>query len=315
MTGAPVIVIFGPTASGKSSLAIDIAREFDGVVINADSMQVYEELRVLTARPSAPRTRRWRPHKLYGVLSAAEVCSAGRWLQLAVPEIEAARRANKLPIIVGGTGLYIRALMEGLNDMPEISDDCRETARSKFSEMGPDAFHKLLADVDPATAARIRPSDPQRMMRAYEVYLSSGRPLSEWQAEAPAPPLDARFLVIALKPDRDDLYAACDGRAEGMLAAGALDEVAALAEMNLDPELPAMKALGVPDLLRHIDGEASREEALASLQQATRNYAKRQLTWLNHQISADLTIFEQYSESFREKIFSEIRKNVLTTQR
>ena len=314
MTGAPVIVIFGPTASGKSSLAIDIAREFDGVVINADSMQVYEELRILTARPGAT-DEALAPHKLYGVLSAAEVCSAGRWLQLAVPEIEAAWGANKLPVIVGGTGLYIRAMMEGLSHIPDVADECREAARSKFSEMGPDAFHKLLADVDPATAARIRPSDPQRMMRAYEVYLSSGRPLSEWQAEAPAPPLDARFFVIALKPDRNDLYAACDGRAEGMLAAGALDEVAALAQMNLDPELPAMKALGVPGLLRHIRGEASREEALASLQQATRNYAKRQLTWLNRQISADMTIFEQYSESFREKIFSKIRKNVLTTQR
>ena len=153
------------------------------------------------------------------------------------------------------------------------------------------------------------------MMRAYEVYLSSGRPLSEWQAEAAAPPLDARFFVIALKPGRDDLYAACDGRAEAMLEEGALDEVPSLAGMNLDPELPAMKALGVPGLLRHIRGEASREEALAGLQQATRNYAKRQLTWLNHQISADLTIFEQYSESFREKIFSKIRKNVLTTHR
>ncbi len=307
MTGAPVIVVFGPTASGKSSLAMDIAREFGGVVINADSMQVYEELRVLTARPSAADEAS-APHKLYGVLSAAEVCSAGRWLQLAVPEIEAARGANKLPVIVGGTGLYIRALMEGLSHIPDVAEECREAARVKFSEIGPEAYHRLLADVDPATAARIRPSDPQRMMRAYEVYLSSGRPLSEWQAGAPGPPLDARFFVIALKPDRDHLYAACDGRAEAMLEEGALDEVAALAEMNLDPELPAMKALGVPDLLRHIDGEASREEALRSLQQATRNYAKRQLTWLNHQISADLTIFEQYSESFQEKSFRKFEK-------
>ena len=313
MTGAPVIVIFGPTASGKSPLAIDIAREFDGVIINADSMQVYEELRVLTARPSAADEAS-APHRLYGVLGAAETCSAGRWLELAVPEIEAARGANKLPIVVGGTGLYIRALMEGLSHTPGVADECRETARSKFSEIGPEAFHELLAGADPISAARIRPSDPQRMIRAYEVYLSSGRPLSEWQAEAAAPPLNARFFVIALKPDRDDLYAACDGRAEAMLEEGALDEVAALAEMNLDPALPAMKALGAPDLLRHIRGEAGREEALASLQQATRNYAKRQMTWLSHQISSDLTIFEQYSESFRERIFSKIRKNVLTTQ-
>ena len=314
MTGAPVIVIFGPTASGKSSLAMDIAREFDGVIISADSMQVYEELRILTARPTAADEAS-APHKLYGVLSAAEACSAGRWLQLAVPEIEAAWRADKLPVVAGGTGLYIRVLMEGLSHIPDVAEECRDATRSKFSEIGPEAFHELLAGADPTTAARIPPSDPQRMMRAYEVYLSSGRPLSEWQAEAQAPPLDARFFVIALKPDRDDLYAACDGRAEGMLAAGALDEVAALAEMNLDPDLPAMKALGVPDLLRHMRGEAGREEALAGLQQATRNYAKRQMTWLNHQISADLTIFEQYSESFREKIFSKIRKNVLTTQR
>ncbi len=314
MTGAPVIVIFGPTASGKSSLAIDVAREFDGVIVNADSMQVYQELRVLTARPTA-EDEALAPHKLYGVLGAAEVCSAGRWLELAVPEIEAAWGADKLPIVVGGTGLYIRALTEGLSHIPGVADECREAARSKLSEIGPEAFHELLAEADPISAARIRPSDPQRMMRAYEVYLSSGRPLSEWQAEAAAPPLDARFFVIALKPGRDDLYAACDGRAEAMLEEGALDEVPSLAGMNLDPELPAMKALGVPGLLRHIRGEASREEALAGLQQATRNYAKRQLTWLNHQISADLTIFEQYSESFREKIFSKIRKNVLTTQR
>ena len=307
-----VVIIAGPTASGKSRMAIDVARQFDGTVINADSMQVYRELDLLTSRPPADDLNA-AEHKLYGVLSASEACSVGRWLQMATAEIEGAWSKNRLPIVVGGTGMYIKALMEGLAPIPDVPVAARGEATELYERLGGEEFVTVLAKFDTDAASRIPPGDRQRLIRAYEVLVATGRTLSEWQAEHPAtPPLDADFAVIAVTPERADLYASVDARFDTMMATGALDEVARLLELNLDPALPAMKAIGVKELAAHLSGEVDLPTATANAAQATRNFAKRQLTWLRNQVTPDLEISAQYSESFREEIFSFIRHFMLT---
>ena len=288
-----VIVLAGPTASGKSSLALSVAetlgtRGVAAVLINADSMQVYRELRTLTARPSAADEARV-PHRLYGVMPAADACSAERWRHLALGEISAAISTGKLPILVGGTGLYIRALLDGLAPVPEIPDTVRTAAKAAFDRLGGDAFHRALTERDPTGAARIKPGDRQRLLRAWEVLEATGRPLSDWQ-QAEQGGLDLPALKILIEADREVLYARCDARFDAMIEAGALDEVRVLAEAGLDAELPAMKALGVPALLAHLAGEMDLEEAGRAAKQATRNYAKRQVTWFRHQYQPDLRI-------------------------
>ncbi len=311
----PVVIVAGPTASGKSALALDIAERFDGVVINADSMQVYRELHILTARPTAAEEVR-APHRLYGVLSAAEPCSAGRWRDMALAELDAAREAGRLPVVCGGTGFYVMALVGGLSPIPDVDDAVRRQVQDRFAGRPAEAMHAALQAVDPEMAARLPAGDRQRILRALVVHAATDRTLSEWQAEPRVlPPAGYRFHVITLLPPRDVLYAACDRRFAAMMAAGALDEVRRLAEMGLDPALPAMRALGVPALLRHLAGDCDLETAVAAARQATRNYAKRQITWLRHQIISDLTINAQYSERLTEKIFSFICKNVLTPSR
>jgi tRNA dimethylallyltransferase len=281
-----VIVIGGPTASGKSGLALAIAERIDGVVINADAMQVYGDLRILTARPGADDERR-APHRLYGFLDAAERCSAGRWQALALAEIEAASAAGKRAVVVGGTGLYLRALIEGIAPVPDVPDDVRAAARERFAALGNRAFHAELAARDPEMARRLEPADRQRLMRAWEVLEATGRSLADWQRE-PAPPPGCDFTMIALTPDRDAVYAACDARLDAMVGAGVLDEVAALRKRaereNLDPGLPLLKAVGYPELAAHLAGEQTLEAAVAAAQQQTRRYAKRQMTWLRHQL-------------------------------
>lgn len=308
----PMLVVAGPTASGKSALALAAAREFDGVVINADSMQIYRELRILTARPTAEDEAR-APHRLYGVLPAHEVCSAGRWRAMALAEIAAAHEAGRLPILCGGTGLYLRALTEGLSPMPEVPGDIRDALRRRLRTEGSAALHGELAVRDPATAARLEPGDGQRVLRALEVLEATGKTLSDWQA-APTdgPPRGLRFATILLLPPRDQLYAGCDRRLEIMLESGALEEVRRLTATGLDPALPAMKALGVAELSRHLAGECGLDEAVAAAQQATRRYAKRQMTWFRNQIVADRVIDRTYSERIDEEIFSFIRQKLLT---
>ena len=314
----PVVVIAGPTASGKSGLALAVARAFGGVVINADAMQVYRELAVLTARPG-PEDLARAPHRLYGVLPGSEACSAGRWRALALAEIETARATGRLPVVVGGTGLYLRALGRGLAPLPEVPAGLRAAARARHRELGGAAFHAELAARDPETAARLAPGDSQRLIRAWEVLEATGFPLAAWQAEAPAPP-PYRFLCLALVPPRQTLYAACDGRFQAMLEAGALDEVRALLALDLDPGLPVMKALGVPELTAHLRGALSLEAAVAAARQATRRYAKRQFTWLRTQLPADYSsneaaykpLLAQYSESLESESFAIIRDFVLT---
>lgn len=307
-----IFVIAGPTASGKSALALDIARAFDGTVINADSMQVYRDLAVLTARPG-PEECRSAPHLLYGVLGAEERCSAARWRAMAMEAIDAVRAEGRVPVVAGGTGLYLKALIDGLSPMPDIPDAVRAAVRTRLEAEGAAALHAQLAVADADAAARIRPTDSQRIARALEVVEAKGRPLSQWQAAAPVgPPAQLAFRVIALLPPREALYAACDRRFGQMLERGTVDEVSALLARGLDPTLPAMKALGVPDLGRYLRGELSLEEAAAQARTVTRRYAKRQLTWLRHQIIANLTLKAQYPESLRPRVFAFVRENLLT---
>lgn len=303
---SPVVVIGGPTASGKSVLALALAEALGGTIINADAMQVYRELAVLTARPTPDDTKR-APHRLYGVLSAHQRCTAARWRTMALAAIAAAQRKGRLPIVVGGTGLYLKALMEGLAPVPEIPPEVRAAARVRHAELGGPAFHAELAQLDPQMAARLKAGDTQRLIRAWEVIRGTGRSLALFQKIPPARS-SLWFAPVRLLPPRDALYAACDARCLHMLDAGALEEVQALRALNLDPALPALKAVGVRELARALDGELGRSAALALFQQATRNYAKRQLTWFRHQMPEAQTWDAQFSESLIEKTFSFIRK-------
>jgi len=308
-----VLVVCGPTASGKSELALDAAIEFDGVVINADSMQVYRELRVLTARPS-PEAEARAPHRLYGIASARDVFSAGRWRELAIAEIDAAHVEGRLPIVCGGTGFYLKALMEGLPQIPDIPEEVRRRIRGETVKHGVEAAHAALARIDPKTAAQLEVKDTQRISRALEVFETTGRSFADWQLEARSAPDPAwRFTVVLLAPERERINAAIEDRFRQMLDAGALGEVVLLD--GLDGDLPALKAVGVPDLRRHLEGEVELRVAVGLAQTATRQFAKRQTTWFKNQIIADLSINEQYSESLKEEIFSFIRGNVLTQSR
>lgn len=310
----PVLIVAGPTASGKSALALDAAIEFSGTVINADSMQVYAELRTLTARPM-PEMEALAPHRLFGFLSAREQCSAGRWLASAVDEIRMAWAVHRLPIVVGGTGLYLKALCEGLSPLPEVPAEIRAKAQALHDSIGGEAMRAELAHLDPVAARRLPSGDRQRLTRAYEVALATGRPLTEWQAKArPRPILDAEFLIVALDPPAEELYAHIDARLDRMIASGAMEEVAALQGLALDPNLPAARALGVQELAAYLRGEVSLDLALEAAKRRSRNYAKRQKTWLRTQIVVSVRASEKYSESVREKIFPFIRNLLLTTQ-
>jgi len=307
------VILGGPTASGKSALALEIARELGGTVINADSLQVYRELPILTAQPAAA-AQAALPHRLYGFLAASERCSAARWAALARAEIDAAQTEGRLPIVVGGTGLYLRSLLHGLAPVPEIPAHVRETAKQRLAALGKAAFHAELARRDPQMAARIRPSDPQRMVRAWEVMEATGRSLADWQAQqdGPRPSDGPRFLTLVLMPEREQLYVACDARFRAMVEQGALAEAVAL--RSLDPGLPAFKALGLRELIGHVRGESSLEAAIAAAQQATRRYAKRQMTWFRHQVPhgrqlCPMAPFEQFSERIAEEIYKFIRNS------
>lgn len=313
VTSSGALVIAGPTGSGKSALALDAAEAFDGVIINADSMQVYRELRLISARPS-PADEARAPHRLYGFVSAAERCSAGRWLGLARAEVERARSAGKLPIVVGGTGLYLKALLEGLAQVPPIPAEIRMEAEAMHAELGGATFRYELSRLDPEGAARIAARDRQRLLRAFEVARWTGRPLSEWQQRcSPSSGWGVGdFATIALLPPRETLYPALDARLEAMLANGAVDEVRALVALDLDPGLPAMKAVGVREIRAYVLGESTLEQAAELAKQSTRRFAKRQFTWLRHQLCCEVVANEQYSESFQRKTLSFIRQRLLT---
>jgi tRNA dimethylallyltransferase len=294
--GTPaVLVIAGPTASGKSALALGLADAYRGTIINADSLQCYRDLRILTARPEEAIERQVS-HRLYGFLDAAERGTAAGWRTLALEEIAAAKDTGRLPIIVGGTGLYLRVLERGLAPVPEIPEQIRQEAIDQYRVMGGIAFRERLAQLDPVAAQRLFPGDKQRLIRAFEVVRATGAPLSGWQQQ-PNRASAYRFATILLAPPRDRLYAACDARFPRMIEAGALAEAAVLAARRLDPDLPMMKAVGLPELMSYLRGEVQLDEAIAAAQRATRRYAKRQMTWFRHQARPDLILDEQFSES------------------
>jgi tRNA dimethylallyltransferase len=310
-----VVIVAGPTASGKSNVALAIAEKFSGDVINADSMQLYRELRVITARPDDDTMAR-APHRLFGVLPAAERCSAGRWLSLALAEIAATLARGRLPVVVGGTGLYLRALMTGLSRIPTVPAEHRLAAERRFGEIGAAAFHAELARIDPVAAQRLSPNDRQRMIRAREVFEATGRPLSDWQREPPETAGQGyRFATMVLAPPRADLYAAIDARFQRMVDHGAVDEARRFAALGLDPALPATKAIGLRPLIRHAAEEISLTEALELGQRESRRYAKRQGTWFRHQIIPQITLETKLSECRNTRIFALISGFLLTAAR
>jgi tRNA dimethylallyltransferase len=316
MTTLPsALIVAGPTASGKSALALAIAERLRGTIINTDSMQVYRELRVLTARPT-PEEEAQVPHRLYGIRAAAEAGSVAWWRDQALAAMHEAHEAGRLPILTGGTGLYFAALTDGLAEIPDPGSDARAEARRLLAEQGPAALHASLARVDPATAARLTPEDSQRVARAWEVWRGTGLGLAAWQnsRSAPAP---WRFTAILLDPPRDTLRAAIAARFGAMLRAGAVDEVRHLLDLRLDPSLPAMRAHGVPELSRYLRGTSSLEEAGRRTELVTAQYTKRQATWFRHhtlaveartnKINARVTSMAQFSESQQSDLFTFIR--------
>jgi tRNA dimethylallyltransferase len=276
------ILIAGPTASGKSALALALAERLSGVVINADSMQVYRDLRVITARPAVEEEARV-PHRLYGHVDAVENYSVGRWLADVQPVLAETRATGRMPILVGGTGLYFKALTQGLSAMPPIPQDIRARIRARLETEGPEALHAELLLRDPAT--QLKPADRTRIARALEVLEATGRPLADWHRDGLPPLLDAsRAMKVFLAPERAELRRRIDARFDTMLSGGALDEVRALAARRLDPLLPAMKAHGVPWLIRHLGGAITLAEAAEGAKNDTRRYTKRQFTWVRHQL-------------------------------
>lgn len=278
------ILIAGPTASGKSALALALAEELRGVIINADSMQVYRDLRIITARPTAAEEARV-PHHLFGHVDASVSYSAGQWLRDAKALLESPQMRGQTPIFVGGTGLYFKALTRGLAAIPAVPGDIRRRIRMELEEQGAAASHARLSRLDPAAAARIRPADQVRVARALEIVEATGRSIFDWHSSG-LPPLvePERAVKVFLSIAREELYQRIDARFDAMLEAGALEEARALAARGLDPRMPAMKAHGIPWLIRHLKGELSLAEAIARAKQDTRHYAKRQMTWFRHQL-------------------------------
>lgn len=283
--GRRAVLIAGPTASGKSALAIELANRIDGVVVNADSMQVYDELRIITARPS-PQDEAKAPHRLYGHVSAAENYSVGRWSRDVAAAVAAIHGEGKVPVIVGGTGLYFKVLTGGLAAVPPIPAEIRADVRNRLASAGVRALYDDLLRDDPDTAHRLMPNDRSRISRALEVMLATGRSLTDWHREGMAAAIDpAHAVKVFLACERADLVRRIEGRFGVMLGAGALDEVRRLAARNLDPALPAMKAHGVPWLIRHLNGDITLAEAAAGAVMDTRRYAKRQVTWFRNQMA------------------------------
>lgn len=314
----PVILLAGPTASGKSALGLSLAEKIGGTVINADSMQVYRDLRILTARPTDEEMARV-PHRLYGVLDGAVHGTAALWREMALDAIGEAISAGRLPILLGGTGLYLKALTEGLVDLPPIPEEARNEARQRLERDGPAGLHAALAAIDPAMAGRLKPGDGQRLVRAYEVRIGTGRSLAEWQAGSAAPPLPNPVYRLLLRPPRAALYARIDRRFEAMIKAGALDEAQAFrGRSDVPADAPIRKAHGLPELIQYLEGKISLDEAIRIGQLNTRHYAKRQTTWFRHQFPADRVVENDVSgqENFNPEaeIFPNIVEYLLTVR-
>lgn len=306
------LFIAGPTASGKSALSLLAADRLNGVIINADSMQVYQELPLLTACPSVADEAR-APHKLYRFLSASDGCSAAFWADKAMQEIEQAWQNDQTPILVGGTGMYFKVLIDGIAVIPEIPADIRRAVRSECEKAGSAELHNELQGCDPEAAKRLPPGDSQRISRAVEVYRATSKPLTEWQKNTLPGPMavhdDAGMVEkVIVSPDRSVLYDRCNMRFDQMMESGALDEIKKLDSLNLPAELPLMRALGVPPLLAYLHGEVEFDVAVSEAKMQTRRFAKRQLTWFRNQFSHWNRLGAQYSEREFEDFVNKIPK-------
>ncbi len=290
MSGTPLdqvsaVLIAGPTASGKSALALAVAERLDGIVVNTDSMQVYADLDIVTARPGPSELAR-ATHRLYGHVDAAENYSVGRFVDDATAVLAQAQRERRVAIFTGGSGLYFKALISGLAAIPPVPPDIRAAVRARLEAAGVTTLHDELARRDPVTAARLPPADRARIARALEVLDATGRSISDWHRDGLPPLLEGTHVVkVFLAPERGLLYDRIDARFDAMLAAGAIDEVRTLRGRCLDPLLPAMKAHGVPWLIRHLEGSISLDQAAEEAKKDTRHYAKRQFTWFRHQLA------------------------------
>jgi tRNA dimethylallyltransferase len=304
-----IALIAGPTASGKSALALHLAEIANGVVINADASQVYADLRILSARPDDDEMAR-APHRLFGYRDAATACSAADWAEDAKVEIDAAHAAGQLPILVGGTGLYLRTLLHGIAPVPDIDPEIRARVRSLPTHRA----HFALTREDPEAAKRLAPQDTTRIARALEVLRSTGKTLSEWQQQLEGGIADqVKVSAAILLPPRDWLYARCDARFEAMIEQGGVAEAEALQARDLDPELPAMRAIGVRDIIAWRAGEIGRYDMIERAQAATRRYAKRQYTWFRHQPPADWPRIEaQLDDNLTDEIAIKLRNEALT---
>ena len=303
----PYIMIAGPTASGKSQLAVDLARRFGGAVINADSMQLYADLTIVTARPQ-PQEIQDIPHYLFGISDAAHRSSVAEWLVLAATAIANARAAGQLPIIVGGTGMYLQAGLRGIAPVPCVPADVHQHCTDLYWGLGGAKFRDALAGYDADIAARLVDGDSQRLIRAMGVAMTTDRPLSWWQQQPHEGAFLGSVVTIALMPPRPTLYDWINRRFDYMLAHGAIDEVARLLARQLDPGLPLMKALGVSPIAAFLRGDITKDEAVFVAKRDSRRYAKRQMTWMRNNFNAQITVEKKYSESLYEKIFSLIRE-------
>ncbi|MCC2646078.1 MAG: miaA [Rickettsiaceae bacterium] len=297
-----VIVICGPTASGKSAFALKLAqnyKELDPIIINADSMQLFKDIEIIAASPSK-QDKEIIQHELYGILKAHDYCSVANYVKMAAETIKNALSAGRLPIVVGGTGMYINALMFGYSPIPEIDQDLRLKARKKLEEEGNNAFFQELVRLDPLITNKLNPGDSQRILRAYEVIKQSGKSILEYHAESPIEPLpNCRFKVTMLNPERKFLYKSCNDRFLHLLDKGALREVESLMQKKLKPEAQVLKALGVRELIDFHTGKLLLPEAIKLAQTKTRQYAKRQVTWFTHQIIEKQVIDYNGFEEFK----------------
>jgi len=299
-------MIAGPTASGKSQLAIDLARRFNGAVINADSMQLYADLEVITARPQ-PQDMQDIPHHLFGICDAAHRASVAEWLGLAATAIADVRSAGQLPIIVGGTGMYLQAGLRGIAPVPDVPADLHQHCIDLYRQLGGAKFRDMLAGYDADIAARLVDGDSQRLIRAMGVAMATDRPLSWWQQQPHKGAFMGSVITIAMMPPRPTLYDRINQRFDHMLMHGAVDEVARLMARQLDPGLPLMKALGVAPIAAFLAGDMTKDDAAFIAKRDSRRYAKRQMTWIRNNFNAQITVEKKYSESLYEKIFSLIR--------
>jgi tRNA dimethylallyltransferase len=314
MMNKQVIIVAGPTASGKSELGLLLARQMNGVIINADSMQVYRELPILTAQPGKDDLG-LADHRLYGTLSAAEACSVGRWRSMAVQQIDRCHAEGRTPLILGGTGLYIKALMEGLSPVPEISIEFRVQATEDYDKLGPVGLVEKIRGHDPHMAQALRANDRQRIIRAWEVWLATGKSLLQWQhLHPPVAHEGYDFHTVLLCPERDLIYQRCDQRFEKMIAEGGVEEVQSFLSLELSPSLPLMRAIGVIEIKNYLNGEWTFEQMVAASKQATRRYAKRQLTWLRNQLDFEIKLqsvadFETLNTNNNNYAFLKVQKD------